>query len=115
VVGRNHDDHVKNIAFLMNRRGEWRLSPAFDISYAHAPKGEWTSQHQMSVNGKRTDLERYDLIALAMLAGIKKAPANEMIDRVIETVRRWPDFALTAGVNHTKIEQINAAQRTRLL
>ncbi|MEL7658539.1 MAG: type II toxin-antitoxin system HipA family toxin [Bacillota bacterium] len=52
VVGRNHDDHVKNIAFLMNRRGDWKLSPAFDVSYAYDPKGYWTSQHQMSINGK---------------------------------------------------------------
>jgi serine/threonine-protein kinase HipA len=114
VVGRNHDDHVKNIAFLMNRLGKWRLSPAFDISYAWDPKGEWTSRHQMSVNGKRDEFERGDLIAVANVAGIKKARANEMVDRVIETVRRWPDFAERAGVASTHVAKIQTTQRTNL-
>jgi serine/threonine-protein kinase HipA len=114
VVVRNHDDHVKNIAFLMNRRGKWRLSPAFDISYAWAPKGEWTSRHQMSVNGKRDEFEREDLIALANVAGIKKARANEMVDRAIETVRRWPDFAEKAGVADARAAEIQTNQRTNL-
>lgn len=114
VVVRNHDDHVKNIAFLMNRRGKWRLSPAFDIAYAWDPRGEWTSRHQMSVNGKRDEFERKDLIALANAAGIKKARANEMVDRAIETVRRWPDFAEKAGVADARAAEIQASQRTDL-
>ena len=114
VVGRNCDDHVKNIAFLMNRRGEWRLSPAFDISYAWNPSGEWTSRHQMSVNGKRDDIERDDLIALANAAQIKKARANELIDRVIEVVRRWPHFAAKADVADSQVKEIQARQRTTL-
>lgn len=114
VVVRNHDDHVKNIAFLMNRRGKWRLSPAFDIAYAWDPRGEWTSRHQMSVNGKRDEFERKDLIALANAAGIKKARANEMVDRSIETVRRWPDFAEKAGVADARAAEIQASQRTDL-
>ena len=114
VAGRNHDDHVKNIAFLMNRRGKWRLSPAFDIPYAWDPRGEWTPRHQMSVNGKRDEFEREDLIALANVAGIKKARANEMVDRVIETVRRWPDFAEKAGVDDARAAEIQANQRTNL-
>ena len=114
VVGRNHDDHVKNIAFLMNRQGKWRLSPAFDIAYAWDPRGEWTSRHQMSVNGKRDKFEREDFIALANLAGIKKARANKMVDRVIETVRRWPDFAEKAGVANARVTKIQASQRTNL-
>ena len=114
VVGRNCDDHVKNIAFLMNRRGEWRLSPAFDISYAWNPGGQWTSQHQMSVNGKRDRFEREDLIVLAKAADIKKARAEQMIQRVIEVVDRWPDFAGEAGVNDDQIKKIQAGRRTSL-
>ena len=72
VIVRNHDDHVKNIAFLMNRRGKWRLSPAFDISYAWDSRGEWRNRHQMSINGKRDEFKREDLLALANVAGIKK-------------------------------------------
>ena len=114
VVGRNHDDHVKNIAFLMDRQGAWRLSPAFDVSYSYDPRGEWTGRHQMSVNGKRDDFEREDLIVLANAAGIKRARADEMIDCVIETLRRWPYFAEKAGVSDARTAQIQANQRTYL-
>jgi len=49
IVARNQDDHVKDVAFLMNRNGDWALSPAFDMTYAYNPAGRWTSRHQMSV------------------------------------------------------------------
>lgn len=114
VVGRNCDDHVKNIAFLMDRRGEWRLSPAFDISYAWNPSGEWTSRHQMSVNGKRDQFMREDLIALAKAADIKKVRAERMVDRVVEAVRRWPDFAGEAGIGDARAKEIQNSQRTHL-
>lgn len=111
VIGRNCDDHVKNIAFLMNRRGEWSLSPAFDLSYAWNPNGEWTSQHQMSINGKRDGFEREDLLALAKAADIKKSRAEQMIERVIDVFRRWPDFAGEAGVHDDQIKKIEAGHR----
>ncbi|MEA1971559.1 MAG: type II toxin-antitoxin system HipA family toxin [Thermodesulfobacteriota bacterium] len=114
VVSRNCDDHVKNIAFLMNRQGEWRLSPAFDISYAWNPSGEWTSRHQMSVNGKRDGFDREDLLALAKTADIKKARAEQMVQHVIETVRSWPGFAGEAGVNDEQVKKIQLSQRTNL-
>lgn len=53
VVVRNQDDHTKNISFLMDRDGKWRLSPAYDMGYAYNPDGQWTSAHQMSINGTR--------------------------------------------------------------
>ncbi len=110
VVGRNCDDHVKNIAFLMDRRGEWSLSSAFDVSYALNPAGEWTSRHQMSINGKREGFGREDLHALSTAAGIKIAQANQMLDRVIASVRRWPEFAETAGVPGERIVSIGRDQ-----
>ncbi len=115
VVGRNHDDHVKNIAFLMNRSGEWRLSPAFDISYAYAPEGLWTSQHQMSINGKRELFTKEDLVALAKVAGIKTRRAYEMLDRVITTMRTWPAVAEKAGIDEGRTQQIRSTQRLSLL
>ncbi len=114
VVGRNHDDHVKNISFLMNRRGEWRLSPAYDITYAWDPKGDWTSQHQMSINGKRKEFIRDDLLSLAGLAGIKPPQANEMINRVKDTVRNWDTYAEKAGVNEAQKDQIKTTHRIEL-
>ena len=114
VVGRNQDDHVKNIAFLMDRRGNWRLSPAFDITYAYEPAGIWTGQHQMSINGKREQIGRDDLIALANIAGIKKNKANEMLDHVLRTVSKWKEFAYTAKVEEPRIVQIHKTHRLNL-
>jgi serine/threonine-protein kinase HipA len=111
VAGRNCDDHVKNIAFLMNRRGEWSLSPVFDVSYALNPTGEWTSRHQMSINGKRDGFDRADLLALAATAGIKSTRASEMLDRVVSAVRRWPDFSAEAGVPDQRASEIQRNQR----
>ena len=115
VVGRNHDDHVKNIAFLMNRRGEWRLSPAFDVSYAYDPKGYWTSQHQMSINGKRESFSTLDLISLAKIAGIKNNRALEMLDRVITTMKSWPEVAENVGIPEDRIRKVQAAHCLSLL
>ncbi|MGB5075406.1 MAG: HipA domain-containing protein, partial [Bacteroidota bacterium] len=106
VLAWNRDDHVKNIAFLMNRSGQWRLSPAYDVTYAYDPAGQWTSRHQMSINGKRDDIVRADLMTLAETAGIKKGPAGEMYDLVAASIRRWRDFAETAGVAEQRIEAI---------
>ena len=99
IIARNQDDHVKNIAYLMNRRGDWSLSPAFDVSYAWTEDGAWTNQHQMSVNQKRDEFEPEDLIAFASKAGIKPAKANDLISQVSQAVRNWQTFASQAGVD----------------
>lgn len=114
VVARNQDDHVKNIAFLMNRRGDWRLAPAFDVCYAFQPEGPWTGRHQMSVNGKRAGFERADLHVLAATADIKRRSADELIDGVIDAVRRWPDHAAEAGVPGDRAARIARAHRLGL-
>jgi serine/threonine-protein kinase HipA len=98
----------------MNRRGEWSLAPAFDVSYAWNPTGEWTSRHQMSINGKREGFERADLLALAGTAGIKSARASQMLDRVIEAVHRWPDFAKQAEVPDRRVNEIRRGQYAEL-
>jgi serine/threonine-protein kinase HipA len=114
VVGRNQDDHVKNIAFLMDRSGEWTLSPAFDMTYAYDSQGAWTSNHQMSINGKREMITRKDLWALARLAGIKENRAKEMLAQVIKSIRLWPEIAAEAGVDNASIRKIQAQQRLSL-
>ena len=115
VVGRNQDDHVKNISFLMNQAGEWRLSPAYDVSYSYVPDGRWTSQHQMSINGKRDRFTQEDLFSLAKTAGIKPARAKEMLARVIEVVRNWTDYADEAGVEKEQMQGVQAGQVVNLL
>ena len=115
LLARNHDDHVKNIAFLMDKRGEWRLSPAFDVAYSYNPSGSWTSRHQMSLNGKRDGFQVEDLVAFAQTAGLKKTKAMALLREVADSVKNWRRYAATAGVFAHDIDRIEKAFRTHLL
>lgn len=106
VVIRNQDDHTKNISFLMNKDGHWTLSPAYDIAYAYNPHGRWTSQHQMSVNGKFDGITRNDLLASATRNNIKNA--SEIIDKVVEMCATWPNIALNCGIPSMVINKIHS-------
>lgn len=92
AVSHNHDDHVKNVAFMMDREGRWRLSPAYDLAWNHNPTG-WTREHQMSVNGKRRDFTRADFDAVARKAGISLQAAREILEQVVTSVSRWASLA----------------------
>ncbi|WP_297110384.1 type II toxin-antitoxin system HipA family toxin [uncultured Devosia sp.] len=111
VVGRNQDDHPKNIAYLMDRDGQWRLSPAFDVAYAYNPSGEWTNRHQMSLNGKRDGFDRTDLITFGRTAGLKAARVESLLDAVVDAVERWPDFAAEAGVLDEHVDDVQNGLR----
>lgn len=104
VVLRNQDDHTKNISFLMNPDGQWRLSPAYDMGFAYNPTGAWTKTHQMSINGKFDDLTRKDLLDFATANNIKNAP--EIIDQICEAASGWPDIAKECGVPQSMINSI---------
>lgn len=106
VLARNQDDHVKNIAFLMNKQGEWRLSPAFDVTYAFNPNGLWTNQHQMSINGKRDDFDLEDFIALGALGNVKPVRVKNIVNEVKDACERWSGFAAEAGVNEDDVVKI---------
>ena len=114
VVARNQDDHVKNIAFLMDRNGAWTLSPAFDVVYSYNPKGRQTSRHQMSINGKRDGFSVADLRSVASVASMKRGRAEEILAEVTAAVEAWPRLAADAGVDESRIERIRRAQRTDL-
>lgn len=111
LVARNQDDHVKNIAFLMDRRGRWHLSPAYDVTYAFNPSGDWTSSHQMTVNSKRDRFTLADLQAVASAAFLSKTLAAQVLDEVREVVDRWPEFAERAAVEPKWAEAIGATHR----
>lgn len=98
VVARNHDDHVKNVAFLMDRRGRWSLAPAFDLNYAFNPQGAWTSRHQMTLNGKRDDFTLADFRAVARTALLPRGRERALLAQVAAAVARWPEFAAAADV-----------------
>jgi serine/threonine-protein kinase HipA len=98
IVARNQDDHVKNIAFLMNQQGEWSLAPAFDVTYSYNPTGSWTATHQMTMNGKRDGFALKDFEACAKAAMMKRGRAAKIIEEVRAAVKRWPEFAAETGL-----------------
>ena len=113
VVARNQDDHTKNISFLMDKDGKWLLSPAYDITYSHNPAGQWTNQHQMSINGKRDHFERDDFLRIGESIGIKQA--DQILDEIIAIVSHWQAFAKEALLDDLKIQKIAKTHRLNSL
>jgi serine/threonine-protein kinase HipA len=112
IVARNQDDHTKNIDFLMDNDGTWRLSPAFDVIWAYSASGPWTHQHQMTVNGKRDNFTRADLLDPARQFGIKNAKA--VIEQVCDAVSKWPMVAKEVGATEATITRIAETHRLHL-
>ncbi|MFP6757732.1 MAG: type II toxin-antitoxin system HipA family toxin [Alphaproteobacteria bacterium] len=115
IIARNQDDHVKNIAFLMDRSGHWSLSPAFDITYSYNPSGPWTGIHQMSLNGKRDGFAVDDFIACARNAAMKRGRASEILREVRQAVSRWQVLAEETGVPNEIVRKISASHRTDIV
>jgi serine/threonine-protein kinase HipA len=113
VVARNQDDHVKNIAFLMDRSGAWSLSPAFDVTYAYNPTGLWTNRHQMTINGKADDFTREDFKTVAQVAGLKRGRHEAILTEVMDKVMEWPRYAKRAGVPASQRDKITRTLRLK--
>lgn len=111
ILARNQDDHTKNIAFLMNRSGNWSLSPAFDVMYSWNAQGDWTNQHQMSINGKRDNFTIDDFLACEKNVMLKRGSSREIVREVQESVARWKEFADTAGISEKKAEEFARGHR----
>jgi len=114
VIARNQDDHVKNIAFLMDQRGEWSLAPAFDVTYAYNPDGQWTKYHQMTINGKQDGFAVEDFRTCAATAGLKRGRAEKILHEVGAAVARWPKYSERAGVSPSQRDQIRSTFRLDL-
>ncbi|MCH5342460.1 MAG: type II toxin-antitoxin system HipA family toxin [Acetatifactor sp.] len=97
-VAKNYDDHVKNISFLMNRAGVWKLAPAYDMTFSYRPDSIWTSKHQMRINGKRDNLTMEDLYACGRNMDISDKKMKDITKSVIGVVRNWEKYAERAGV-----------------
>jgi len=113
IVARNQDDHVKNIAFLMDKSGNWSLSPVFDITFSFNPTGSWTASHQMTLNGKRDNFVLDDFKACAKTAAMKRGRAEAIIQEVQQVVSNWQDYAEIAGVPLEWRAQIQRAFRVK--
>ncbi len=106
VIARNCDDHTKNFAFTMDKTGLWDLSPAYDICHAYRPSSIWVSKQSLSVNGKREQINRNDLVFLANQMNIKKP--NELINEVQDSVKNWKRYAKEVGVEKKLTDAIQA-------
>ncbi len=111
IVARNQDDHVKNIAFLMDKAGNWSLAPAYDMTYSYNPSGIWTSSHQMTINGKRDNFTLEDFKACARTVSMKRGRAETILKEVQNRVARWQDYAEEEGVDPVQRDQINRMLR----
>lgn len=111
ILARNQDDHTKNIAFLMDQQGKWNLSPAYDVAYSYNPDGLWTSQHQMSLNGKRDRFTRDDLLEAASTLSIKTRKAKTILDQSAQAIARWSEFATQARIEERTATAIQATFR----
>lgn len=114
ILSRNQDDHTKNIAFLMDRRGAWRLAPAYDLIYAYNPTGAWTSRHQMTLNGKRDAFETSDLLATATHADLRPPKAKAILREVHTAVADWEKYASAAEVSRPASQEIRSHLRLGL-
>lgn len=104
VMARNCDDHTKNFSFRLRQGRQWELAPAYDLTFAFSPDGEWTFQHLMSVNGKFKDFVVTDLLAEADRFGIGEAP--EIIRKVRSAVEQWPAIAASVGIADQELHHI---------
>ena len=111
VVARNQDDHVKNIAFLMDRSGRWELAPAFDVTYAYRPASPWTATHQMTINGRRDGFTLADFRASARSAALARGAPARILGEVVEVVSGWEAYATNAGVDEEHIRRIGPTLR----
>jgi serine/threonine-protein kinase HipA len=115
IVARNQDDHTKNIAFLMDKRGDWKLSPAFDVTYSYNPAGDWTSRHQMSMNGKRDGFGPDDFVECGKVVSLPHGRARRILDETIGVVARWPEYASRADIPEADAARIERTLRLDLL
>jgi serine/threonine-protein kinase HipA len=111
LVGVNQDDHVKNISFLMDRTGQWRLAPAYDLTFARG--AGFTREHQMSFAGKSGDFTRADVLRVGSDFGIKN-DGRAVAEQVGEAFAQWPRFAADAGVTKERIAAIGCELRLHL-
>ncbi len=101
-VGRNQDDHVKNISFLMDEEGQWGLAPAFDLTYANG--SGWTKQHQMTLNSKSAHFTQKEILAVGNQFSIKRP--ERILEEVQDTFLAWKNLAKDHGINKTFRDEV---------
>lgn len=104
ILAKNCDDHTKNFSFILKQGENWQLAPAYDVCYAYRPGSLWVNQHALSVNGKRDDFTRNDLLTFAKAMNIKKA--KHIIDDIQTVVNNWETYANAVSVKPQLLDTI---------
>ena len=105
---KNYDDHTKNVTFLMDKKGVWRLSPAYDMTFSYNKNSTCVKAHQMLINGKADEITRDDFIKVAKTVGIKVSDSEKYIDQVKNAVLKWDHYAQEAGLSLKNAEKIKS-------
>ena len=115
VIAVNQDDHVKNISFLMDKKGTWSLSPAYDITFAYNANNRWLAAHQMFINGKKDHITREDLLQCGKNMDISTRRCNTIIEQVKTATEDWMEIAQENGIREQTAELIRKQQNNTKL
>lgn len=113
VIARNHDDHTKNWGFVINSANKWELAPAFDLAYSYKAGSPWVESHQMSINGKRDNFTKQDL--LGVVPPSLQGEAEAILSEVHATVTTWREIARDVGVEPSFLDEIESNHRLNLV
>ena len=108
VAAVNQDDHVKNVSFLMDRDGVWKLAPAYDITFAYNSGNYWLRAHQMTVNGKAAGIEKSDILSAGKAMGLSARKMENSIHEVRTAVSHWERIAGETGIREQTYEMIQS-------
>jgi serine/threonine-protein kinase HipA len=105
LVFNNRDDHPKNFSFCLNETRQWRLSPAYDLSFAEGPGGE----HYMDICGEGRTPAREHLLELASQTDVPEANALQIIDRVGTVAGTFQSKAKAHAIRKATVKKIAVA------
>ncbi len=105
VLSHNRDDHAKNFSFLMDEKGTWQVSPAYDLTFSSGPSGE----HCSTIMGEGKHPSITHLLKLAAVTSLKKQTALQIIEEVKAATSKWKLFATEAGVHANSLKMIQSA------
>ncbi len=112
VMARKCDDHTKNFSFRLKKGRRWELAPAYDVCHAYKPHHQWVSQHALSINSKRTGIEKSDLMIVGKSIQCKHAAS--IIDEIEAVVFNWKKYAHQTGVPVKLRNEIFSTIKNRL-
>jgi serine/threonine-protein kinase HipA len=107
VIAYNVDDHPKNFSFLMDRKGQWSLAPAYDLTFSVDLEAlPFENYHTFSVNSKVSDITDNDFFEVARNFDLKNSDARKIIEEVRNTIRLFPEIAKRNEVPKDWIDKV---------